>query len=146
MDRRAQVSGLVALPVFAALLLVSGCGLFQPRSAADPTEPGQDFQPVPDPQTVVANLQSAVSQKSETNYMRCFADPATTSRTFTFVPSAEGVAQYGGLLTAWTRSDELNYFRNLKSRSAGTGFSDLQVSAPRMTFISADSVVYTCDY
>jgi hypothetical protein len=142
--RPAPPSALV--PVLAALLLAGGCGLFEPRNAADPTEPGQDFQPVPDAQTVVANLQSAVSQKSETNYMRCFADPATTPRPFTFVPSAEGVSQYGSLLTSWTRAEELNYFRNLKSRSSGSGFSDLQVSAPRTTIISADSVVYTCDY
>ncbi len=146
MNRRAQRAGLILLPVVSAWLAAAGCGLFEPRSAQDPTEPGQDFQPVPDPQTVVANLQSAVSQKSENNYMRCFADPATTSRPFSFTPSAEGVGQYGSLLLNWTRSDELNYFRNLKSRSSGSGYSDLAISAPRMTSISADSVIYTCDY
>lgn len=135
------------MPVPGILILYAwGCGLFEPRAAENPSQPSLDFRPAPDAQTVINNLQSAISQKSETNYISCFADPATTSRPFTFVASADGVAQYGSLFTSWTRTEELNYFRNLRARSGTSGISDLQLTQKSPPAVSADSVVYSLDY
>jgi hypothetical protein len=135
------------LSAAAALVLVAwGCGLFEPRSAQDPSSPSLDYRPAPDAATVISNLQSAISQQSETNYIRCFADPATTPRPFVFDAAADGLAQYGSLFTAWSRTDELAYFRNLAARTGPTGTSDLQLTEKSPPAVSADSTVYYYDY
>jgi len=132
----------------AATLAVTGlsCGLFEPRQAEAPTQPGLDFQPALDPASVISNLIAAVGQKSETNYIRCFTDPTTSTRTFTFTPSSEGVAVYGSIFANWGRSEELNYFRNLHARSGPTAYSNLQLTEKSAPSITADSVVYYYDY
>ncbi len=132
----------------AAGLALSGlsCGIFEPRTAEAPTQPGLDYQPALDPGSVISNLISAVGQKSETNYIRCFTDPATSPRTFTFIPSAEGLAQYGSIFASWGRNEELNYFRNLHARSTPTAYSDLQLTEKTPPSITPDSVVYYYDY
>jgi hypothetical protein len=135
------------LSAMAALSFVAcGCGLFNPRSAENPTSPGLDYQPAPDAKTVISNLQNAITQRSETNYILCFADPATTPRPFVFDAAADGIAQYGGLFTAWNRTDELAYFRNLAARTGPTGTSDLQLTEKSPPAVSADSTVYYYDY
>jgi len=137
----------LVLSAFVALVLVTpSCGLFETRPAESPSQPSLDFRPAPDAQTVISNLQSAISQKSETNYIRCFADPATTSKPFAFVAAADGVAQYGGLFSGWSRTEELNYFQNLKARGTTSGSSDLQLTEKTPPAVSADSVVYSFDY
>lgn len=127
-------------------LAVTGCGLFEPRTPESPTVPGLDFLPPNDDSTVITNLESAIIQKNESNYIRCFADPALTPKTFVFVPSSEGLAQYGSILSGWTRTDELNYFRNLKSHGIPVGASNLQLFTKSPPTVTADSVVRYYDY
>ncbi len=138
---------------FLPLVLIAGialcgwaCGLFEPRAAEDPTQAGSNYQPALDAPTVITNLTNAISQKDETNYIRCFSEPVAGGRIFTFIASAEGLAQYGSILSTWTRNDELNYFRNLHARSGPTSYSNLQLNEKSPPNVTADSVVYYFDY
>jgi len=142
-ENRPRVSALVGVCV---ALSAAGCGLFEPRTPESPTVPGLDFLPPNDDSTVIANLESAVVQKNESNYIRCFADPATTSKPFTFVASSEGLAQYGSIFSAWTRTDERNYFLNLISHAIPVGASNLELVAKAPPTVTADSVVRYYDY
>ena len=141
--RRSRHAALAGMIVSCA---IAGCGLFEPRTPESPTVPGLDFLPPNDDSTVITNLESAIIQKNEQNYIRCFADPATTSKTFVFVPSSEGLAQYGSILSAWTRTDEGNYFRNLISHASAVGSSNLLLSTKSPPTVTADSVVRYYDY
>lgn len=133
---------LLAIPT---VLLPIRCSLFETRTPAPPTQASLDFQPASDAPTVISNLENAIAQKSSENYIRCFADPSRNRRGFTFIPSAEGLAQYPGLLANWTIDDELGYIRNLIAKSPPNGFSSLLLSL-RSSVVTADSVVYNYDY
>lgn len=117
------------------------CGLFEPRSPQDPTQSGQNPPPATIADEVVTNLQSAVIQGSVVNYMSCFADPAKTTRTFTFVPSAGYAAQ----LSNWSRTDEQTYFDNLVHRAPTNGFANLDYQNESWVRTS-DSATFYCDY
>lgn len=93
----------------------------------------------------MANLQSAIDQKNIVNYMGCFADPSKGNLPFVFIPSADAGALYAGALTGWSYEDEQSYFQNLIARSPVQAFSSLSLALKTST-ISADSVVYSCDY
>jgi hypothetical protein len=135
--------------IFAATLLFMGrgvgCGLFEPRSPEAPSQSSLDYQPPTDPSLVIANLESAVGQKSVANYTACFADPQKSSRPFVFIPSAEASSLYGSVLNNWSTAQEQAYFQNLIAKSSPNAYSSLFLTV-RDSLISADSVTYTYDY
>jgi hypothetical protein len=126
-------------------LLFPQCSLFEPRNPEDPSQQSLTFIPPTDHGIVISNLQNAIAQKSADNYLKCIADPSKTQRAFVFVPSAEAVSQYAGVLTNWTRDNEEAYFRNLVSRSPSNTFSNLFLSL-KSSVVTADSVTYNYDY
>lgn len=125
-------------------LLVS-CGLFEPRTPEDPSQASLNFRPPTDPAIVIANLQSAIDQKNVANYASCFADPMKVGRPFLFAPSAEASAQYAGVFSSWSFTQEQSYFQNLVAKSSPTAFSNLLLTL-KTSAVTADSVIYSYDY
>ena len=131
--------------VFCVFAALCGCSLIEPREPEEPSQTGLDFSPPTDPTIVIANLQGAIDQKNLANYVSCFADPAKTSRPFTFVASAEARAQYPAILDGWSLDDERDYFQNMMAKTQKGAFSNLLLSL-RSSAIAADSVTYSYDY
>ena len=128
--------------VFLGLAALSlSCGLFEPRSPAEPTQSGQNPPPATSPDDVITNLQSAVGRGSVDNYMTCFADPTKTTRGFTFIPSA----QYATLLAGWGLTEERAYFNNLVTGTPNA-FSNLDLREQSPPARTSDSVVYFYNY
>lgn len=126
-------------------LVPSGCSLLEPREPEPPTQSSLNFQPPTVPSVVIANLESAIAQKNSANYISCFADPSKSPRQFVFIPSTEASAQYPGLLTQWSISEELSYFQNLIAKSPPNGFSSL-ILTQRSSVVTPDTVLYEYDY
>jgi hypothetical protein len=127
------------------LLVFIGCGVFEPRDPEPPSQSGLNYQPPTDPSIVISNLQSAIEQKNAANYMSCFVDPLRTGQQFAFLPAADAVPLYGGVLAHWTLTEEQAYFQNLIARSAQNAFSSLSLEMTSSS-VSADSVVYSYTY
>lgn len=143
----AHSSRIILATVLSGTLLLSahGCGIFEPRTPQDPTQPSLDFQPPTDPLTVISNFQSAIAQKSVPNYVQCLSDPATAPRAFSFIPSSEGTAVYASLFRNWTIAEEQAYFQNLSNRTTPTSVSSLVLTQKNMS-LSPDSAVLEYDY
>jgi hypothetical protein len=131
--------------LIAAVCLLSGCSLFEPRDPEDPSGSRLDFVPPTEPSIVIDNLQNAIDQKSVANYAACFPDAGAGGQTFVFVPSAEASAQYGLVLSSWGTAQEQAYFQNLLARSASNAFANLQL-IQKSQLVTADSVIYSYDY
>jgi len=123
----------------------AGCGLFEPRNPESPTQSSESFLPPTDPLIVVANLQSAIEQKSVPNYVQCLADPQAGVHAFLFVPSSEGTALYSSLFRNWTTTEEQAYFQNLTTRTSPASISKLDLTEKTRS-LAADSALLEYDY
>jgi hypothetical protein len=133
----------LAAAIFPAVLI--SCGIFEPRTPEDPSQASLNFRPPTDPVIVIANLQSAIDQKNVANYASCFADPMKVGRPFLFTPSAEASAQYAGVFSSWSFTQEQSYFQNLVAKSSPAAFSNLLLTL-KTSAVTADSVIYSYDY
>lgn len=136
------------LPLSAVLLfglLAPGCGLFETRDPAPPSESNCVSIPATRPGIVLSNLQNAVGQKCVDMYAACFSQPGSGQPPLQFVPSAEAREQYAGVLDEWDAADEQAYFRNLVARSVVNGLAQLQL-VPRDSIVTPDTVLYSLDY
>jgi hypothetical protein len=131
--------------LLAAALTEGACNIFEPRTPESPAQSGLDFRPPTDPAIVIANLESAVEQKSVANYVSCFADPAKTNRPFSFQPASDASAQYPGLFSSWSNANEQEYFQNLVAKTLSGAFSSLSLVS-KSSIITPDSVIYSYDY
>lgn len=125
--------------------LATGCSLFEPRDPEDPSRSSSNFVPPTRPEIVITNLQNAVAEKNADNYVACFADPARSNHSFRFTPTAEATAQYPGIMSDWSITDEMEYFRALVARSDPGRFSNL-ILVEQSRIVTADSVMYNFDY
>lgn len=125
--------------------LASGCGLFQPRDPEDPSQSSLNYLPPTDPSIVMANLQSAIEQKSVANYVACFADASRGAAPFAFTPSADAAAAFGSTLMSWTIREEQAYFQNLISRSSQSAYAAVSLTL-KSTTVTSDSVISAYDY
>jgi hypothetical protein len=116
-----------------------GCSLFETREPEQPTQSSSRFDEPYESATVISNLRSAIEQKNTVNYMKCFANPQTSTRPFVFKPSSDGAS-----LSSWTLEDERIYFQNLMA-STGDRFSQLQLTL-RNTPLPLDTVRYDYGY
>lgn len=127
------------LPVLAGLL--AGCSLFETRQPEAPTQSGNSLPAPTTPAVVLSNLQIAIISRDLNAYMDCFANPAITSRGFTFVPSPDYIVQ----LQPWSYTKEHDFMNDLISKARPSGFSNLLLT-PRDSLISSDSVDYRYIY
>ena len=116
------------------------CNLFETREAENPSAPSLHFDPPTVPEKVISNLLYAIEEKNVANYMNCFIDPLTTTRTFRFTPSTDGAS-----LGPWTLADERAYFENLKTSAGEHGFSKLTLTL-RNNPLPLDTVRYEYTY
>ncbi len=133
---------------FVPVLLLAGaagCGLFEPRDPEEPSQSSLNYRPPTEPTVVIANLQSAVEQRNQANYISCFSDAARGAQPFVFIPSADAAASYGGTLAFWTLDDERSYFQNLIARSGQQAYASLSLTL-KTTTVTSDSVVSAYDY
>jgi hypothetical protein len=140
---RQHHTGFLVFNLCAVLWL--SCNLFEPRDPEPPSQSGLANRPPTDAAAVLSNLQSAVEQKSVSNYVACFSDPADGGPAYLFTPSAEARAQYPGILDNWTREDEQAYYQNLVARTRTQAFSSLLLQLRSRT-VAADSETHSYDY
>jgi hypothetical protein len=136
------VSAIVPLVLLAG---AAGCGLFEPRDPEDPSQSSLNYRPPTEPAIVIANLQSAVEQRNQANYINCFTDATRGAQPFVFIPSADAAAAYGGTLAFWTLDDERSYFQNLIARSSQQAYASLTLTL-KTTTVTSDSVISAYDY
>lgn len=142
-DRRAAwAAALVTLLLAGA---ISGCGLFEPRDPEEPSQSSLNYNPPTDPAVVIANLQSAIEQRNQANYVNCFSDASRGAQPFVFIASAEAAAKYGGIFTTWQLDEERAYFQNLIARSSQQAYASLTLTL-KTTTVTSDSVVSAYDY
>lgn len=128
-------------------LLASGCNVFEPREAQPPSQAGFQYLPRTFPSNVLFNLQSAIVQKDPAAYIACITDPARSSHSFTFIPSADAAEVYGAILRNWTYEQERSYFQGLVAkRRQPQGISALSLTPIDSTVTGNDSRTYRFDY
>ncbi len=138
----AWISAIIPLLLLAG---TAGCGLFEPRDPEDPSQSSLNYRPPTEPAIVIANLQSAVDQRNQANYISCFSDAARGAQPFVFIPSADAAAAYGGTLAFWSLDDERSYFQNLIARSSQQAYASLTLTL-KTTTVTSDSVISAYDY
>jgi hypothetical protein len=121
-------------------LLSLQCSLFETREPEHPSQSSFHFDPPTQPEIVISNLRYAVEEKNVANYMNCFVDPLSTTRTFRFAPSTDGAS-----LGPWTLADERAYFQNLTTSTGDNGFSQLTLTLRNNPF-PIDTVRYEYGY
>ncbi len=135
----------LTLLVLSLAALASGCGLFEPRDPEEPSQSSLNYNPPTDPAVVIANLQGAIEQRNQANYVNCFSDASRGAVPFVFIPSAEAAAKYGGIFTTWHLDEERAYFQNLIARSNQQAYASLTLTL-KTTTVTSDSVVSAYDY
>lgn len=122
------------------MLLFYGCDLFSTRTAEIPNQGGTSYQPPLDYKDLITNLKNSVREKNVQNYLATFADSLFSDKKFEFVPSSGASLQFPSLADNWSRSDEEQYFNNIKSNSLNLILSNENYSP------QGDSVIYTASY
>jgi hypothetical protein len=125
-------------------LFFNGCGLFGLRDAEIPTEPRSNFTPPTTPDIVLANLQSAITDKDINNYLQCIVDTSLTSKKFVYTADISSQIQYP-IFKNWDISYEKNYFYNLLSLTNSQSTSLLFYTNVN-TVTYSDSAIYDMDY
>lgn len=83
---------------------------FATREAEEPSQERTNRDIPSDPETVMRNLQSAISEMNVDNYMFCFLNSA---QDFQFVPDPFVKENNPGLFDAWDDASEKGYFTQL---------------------------------
>jgi len=97
-----------------------------------------------EPDILIENLSSAVTQPNTSNYERCF-----NSEKFIFVPEPTVADIHFGIFENWTFSDESAYFINLSNNIIPAPLNSLVFTNPKIlntVDFTIDSVEYTADY
>ena len=134
----------VALISVAAGLLAS-CSLFETRDPEPPFTGSSTFVPPTSPELVLENLKSAVSERNETNYIRCMPDTLSTGRSFLFLPTASAAARYASVFSSWSLASEKAYFSALVALTPAASTSVLSLNG-NFQLLGSDSAVYQGDY
>ena len=116
-----------AIAVLATMVSVvhSGCDLFQTREPEAPTQSTPSRKPPDTPEIVLENFTAAIQQHNVENYMFCLVDTEASSKTFSFIASAD----FQGIFRNWRLEDERRSFQNLGPPVSGVpyiNFSNLQ--------------------
>lgn len=132
------------LITIAAAMLATSCGLLQTRDPESPSDNQSSFKPAVSAEIVLENFASSVGETNADNYARSFSDTTVSSRSYSFIPSAEVAAGYSSLFAQWGAEDELRYFRNIGKPS--DAIPSLTFARQRQLATSSDSVIYNMDY
>lgn len=142
--------------VCAALLLalapfLQSC-IFVTREPEPPDTRRSSFQPPTSAQLVVTNFQASLREKNVENYIQCLvssdtgATSATGTRRYTFEPSAEASARFGGVFAGWNVTRERQAFIALTAKISAQSAPALVLTNDRFELLSPDSAVFVSDY
>lgn len=132
--------------VSAAMITILGCDIFETREPESPTQMSSNFRPPTQPEIVLENLRSAISERNTENYLRSFVDSAFSTRRFEFIPTQEAQSQYFTVFSSWSLESEREYFENLRSQTLPSAFSTLILNEERFESLQSDSAVYNANY
>ncbi len=130
--------------IVVSLMLLSGCGLFEPRDPEEPISVRSTFTPPTEPATVLANMSASVRELNSVNYMRCLSDTGSGG-TFHFEPTPSAAAVYGAF-ASWGRSSEEAWFLNARSRIPSGSTMSIIFSSPVSQGVQPDSVTLDVPY
>ncbi len=135
------------VPPLAAAVLLAGCGLFDTREPENPISSGSNFEQPTTPSVVLRNLENAIGYASAADYRRCFSDSSKGLPTYTFIPSAQGLAAAPTKLRNWGIDQEEEYARNVFSELAQGSAPSLVLTPSEVTNVPiGDSVQYIGTY
>ncbi len=134
----------IATGIFLAAMM-AGCGLFDTRDPESPNTGSATFTPPTSPDIVIENLRNAITERNESNYIRCMPDTLSTGRSFSFLPTASAAARYASVFTDWSLASEKAYFAALAALTPSSAVSSLTLNG-RFTLLASDSAVYQGDY
>jgi hypothetical protein len=120
--------------------LLASCSLFEPRNPEEPNaEGGTWFQP-DTPERVAENVQNAIAEMSEQNYIRSLSDA------FTFEPALSAQAREPSLWSNWGRAEEETYFNRLRTAAEPFSGHSLELLDVSRSVISDDRFVLDAGY
>lgn len=131
--------------LFAGVLFLCGCGLFDTRGPEDPVQPSANFTPPTEPSLVFSNMSNAFNDLSSLNYGKSFSDSVTAGRSFVFEPTAQAASKYSGVFLNWSRQAEVRYFDNLKSQLQSSAVPSLTLSFTSQS-VGSDSAQFEATY
>ncbi|MBM4174735.1 MAG: hypothetical protein FJ213_00960 [Ignavibacteria bacterium] len=123
-----------------------GCELFETRKPEDPTSPRTNWIPATSAGILISNFKNSFSDKSTENYLNCFVDSILTGKTFSFIPTSEGVILFPTLFSNWNVTNERSYFENIKSKLRENSSFSLSCFSENEGTIAGDSMTYSADY
>jgi len=83
------------------------CDLFKTRTPEEPSQQSSNYIPPTEPSFVLQNMMSEFQGGDVVHYTNSF------SSAFSFTPSTSAQGKYGVDWTAWSITQEQNYFKNL---------------------------------
>lgn len=143
---------LVCAAILIALAPFFQSCIFVTREPEPPDTRRSSFQPPTSAQLVVTNFQASLREKNVENYIQCLvsSDTGATSaigtRRYTFEPSAEASARFGGVFAGWNVTRERQAFIALTAKISAQSAPSLVLTNDRFELLSPDSAVYVSDY
>jgi hypothetical protein len=133
--------------MLAAIVGLTGCGVFATREPENPVNAGSGFEPATTPTIVLRNLESALNYENASDYRKCFSDTSRGLPEFRFQSSVQGMAAAPSKFTAWGIDEEEEYVRNVFSEIRDGGVASVVFTPSEVTTIAiGDSVRFTADY
>jgi len=130
-----------------SLALISfSCDLFTTREAEAPDQSRSNFLPPVQPEIVISNLVSSLSDKNVQNYISCFVDSVFTNREFSFSASSEAISLYQIFLQGWGLTEEKRYFSSVVNKVPNDFPISLTFSNENYSSLGGDSLIYTATY
>jgi hypothetical protein len=118
-----------------AMIVVSGCELFETRPAEPPDTGNVGVFLQPDrPEVVLDNLISAVENLNPVNYSRCLI-----SNGYRYNPSNSALNSSPEMWANWSIDDERTYFNNLRAAATNSGGHRLALTNISTELSSNDS-------
>lgn len=122
------------------VLLLAGCGLFEPRVPEAPVLEGGTYVQPDTPDRVVDNLTEAVREANAGNYRRSLDDG------FTFRPTAAVQATDIAYWGTWGRPEEEGYFAALVAALQPGATPTLTLSDEALVYLSDDRYTFEARY
>ncbi len=131
--------------VIILVVLVSSCGVFEPRDPEEPTKGNSSYIPPTTYSIVIQNMKQSITEKNVDNYISCFVnDPTMPS--YIFDPSAEILASYADIFSNWDVAEEKRYFTT-EIASLESGITpQLNLEDISYESLSPDSISFISDY
>jgi hypothetical protein len=127
------------------LLIVTSCGVFEPRDPEEPTKGNSSFVPPTTYSIVIQNLVQAIAEKNTDNYISCFVS-SSDMPDYIFVPSGEILATYPDMTSYWNIGEEKRYFTTEIASLPESATPSLSLSELNYESLSPDSISFTSDY